>query len=136
MPGWIMGLLIAAAILALAVWLAARTWKWKDSAERGEGKVVEFVRERDGERAPVIEFQTREGETVQYRVNTSSMFSSFSVGDLVPVYYDPDDPQRARVARFSHIYALPLILFWVAIAAAAVAMTKHPEVIERFPVLG
>ena len=136
MPGWITSLLIAAGILALAIWLTMRTRKWKARAVRTEGRIVEFRRGSDRTRAPVVEFTTSGGETVQHWVNTSSMFDSFAVGKVVPIYYDPEEPQKARIGKFGHLYTLPVILFWVALAAAAVALTKHPEVIARFPILG
>lgn len=135
MPDWIVGLLIASGLAAGAIALIVRTYKWRKNAVAVEGEIVEFGSLGSGTGstlAPVIEFSTREGETIRFKNNTKTMFDSFSVGDRLPVVYEPGNPERAKIDRIGHLYSLPILIGIVAIAAAGVALSKNPDIIAHF----
>jgi hypothetical protein len=69
-----------------------------------EGRVVDIVSRTTtsgGERKtyfyPVVEFRTAGGESVRFEGSTGSNPSSYRVGDMVRVLYDPQTPQSALI---------------------------------------
>ncbi len=66
----------------------------------GKGKLVYF---------PEVKFTTADGREVQFRSGESRRADHFEPGDRVPVRYDPAAPEKAVIATFSALWALPLI---------------------------
>jgi hypothetical protein len=60
--------------------------------------------------APVVEFVTRSGEKITFtgRIYTRS---ALPPGKLVPVLYDPANPQAARIDSFVEMWVFPLVGF-------------------------
>lgn len=50
---------------------------------------------------PLIEYTTNEGRTRQFQSHIASNRPKYSVGDKVPMIYDPAKPSRARIDSFS-----------------------------------
>lgn len=57
---------------------------------------------------PQISFTTTTGQTVNFGADTCSAPPAYQVGDLVNLYYDPQNPQNARMKSFGAQYLLPL----------------------------
>lgn len=55
---------------------------------------------------PEISFTTKAGQTVKFEANTCSSPSIYIVGDLVNLYYDPQNPQDAQIKGFGPQYLL------------------------------
>ena len=57
---------------------------------------------------PQIRFTTTTGKTINFGADTCSAPSPYHVGDLVNIYYDPQNPQNAQMKTFGAQYLLPL----------------------------
>lgn len=61
---------------------------------------------------PTVRFQTTDGRVIDYEPQTSNSWSNYSVGQSIPVYYDPRQPEKAFAGtNFSQWFGL--ILFGV-----------------------
>lgn len=56
---------------------------------------------------PRISFTTTKGQTIKFDANVCSSPAPYTEGDLVNLYYDPDDPYNAQIKSFSAQYLLP-----------------------------
>lgn len=67
------------------------------------GVIVDRLESSDSEAGTlyqvVVEFQTREGQTVRWTDSIASNPAAGDVGDQIPMKYNPDDPNEARIAR-------------------------------------
>lgn len=88
-----------------------------------EGIVVDLVRSRSSSRtsgsnrrktsrgyAPVVEFTTESGDTIEFVSSTSSNPPKFSEGELVEVFYDPRSPRKAKINSFLTLWAGTIIV--------------------------
>ena len=57
---------------------------------------------------PQVTFTTIAGQTIHFGADTCSAPASYQVGDLVNLYYDPQNPQNAKIKSFGAQYLLPL----------------------------
>lgn len=55
---------------------------------------------------PEISFTTKTGQTIKFDANTCSAPSAYAVGDVVNMYYDPQNPQDAQIKGFGAQYLL------------------------------
>jgi len=81
-------------------------------AAGADGTVVGLVRNVGSSSnavAPVVRFQTRDGETIEFRSDTASSPPSYARGERVAVLYRPLMPQDARVADFATLWASALM---------------------------
>lgn len=71
---------------------------------------------------PEISYTTVKGQTIRFDSNVCSAPSPYVVGDLVNLYYNPDDPYNAQIKSFGAQYllatsmlvsGLPLVLIGV-----------------------
>ncbi len=46
---------------------------------------------------PRVRYQIADGRTIDYEPKTSNSWSNYSVGQQIPVYYDPQQPEKAMV---------------------------------------
>ena len=91
------------------------TWRFTHIAQRTTGTVIALRQQTNKDTdgfvyAPTVRFEDAGG--VQYTVS-SSLYSSppeFQVGDAVAVLYRGDDPQSARIDRYSQLWGLPTVL--------------------------
>jgi hypothetical protein len=100
-------------VIGLALVLAGGGFAWSTqqflaSATRAEGVVVAMV--GSDTLAPVVEFTAPDGRVESFRSMVSSSPPDFSVGERVVVYFDPADPQNARIGAFFHLWFLPIFL--------------------------
>lgn len=55
---------------------------------------------------PEISYTTVKGQTIRFESNTCSTPAAYFVGDLVNLYYDPNDPYNAQIKSFGAQYLL------------------------------
>ena len=101
------GALIALGGLAAGVW---RAWFLTRSVKT-EGEVV-AIDDSSGE-FPVVRFDAAGnvvagGRSISFRA--SSNLGDYPVGRKVTVHYDPQNPERAVIASFAHVWGLSLAL--------------------------
>jgi len=115
---WMFGLFAVIGVGALigAGVVLNSTYQFLDWASYSDGVVTELVRNRSnqgsgrGSYAPVVEFKTESGETIEFVSTTSSNPPSFRKGERVEVVYDPWSPQDAKINSFFSLWGTPLIL--------------------------
>ncbi len=86
----------------VAGWLCADSWRFVRGAVRTEGTIV-AVEEETGEGArytPVFEFTDQSGRTHRVTSQVAAFSRMHSVGAKVPVLYNPDSPESARIEDF------------------------------------
>jgi hypothetical protein len=110
--GGIFGI-IGVVFLGVGVVLAVSSAIYLASAERAEGRVVALNdRPSSGSRSsvwyPTVEY-TVDGRVYAFDSSFASSPPAYSVGDPVPVAYDPADPSDARIVSFGTSYLLPTI---------------------------
>lgn len=76
------------------------------------GKVVGLVKRvftpgSAGLYCPVVEFITQSGETVRFESDFGTMPASHSVGQSIPIRYDPADPQKAEIDSATSHWLVP-----------------------------
>lgn len=78
-----------------------------------QGKVVSLTRQ-DGDQAraqaPLVEFKTPKGDTVQVQSTHFTDPPSYTVGQSVEVRYDPRNPQNAAINVFVELWGLTAAL--------------------------
>ena len=69
---------------------------------------------------PLVVFQTREGESVEFLSSSGSNPPAFSAGDQVDVRYRPDFPERAKVAGFWNLWLGSFVLSVLSLGFTAI----------------
>lgn len=62
---------------------------------------------------PTVRFQMSDGRTVNYTPKVSTSYSNYSVGENVPVYYNPQQPADAIVGTAFHLWFIFLLFGFV-----------------------
>ena len=94
--------LFAVVLLAYA---GERAWDRFQLVRRGvtvEGRVTEFTGKR---RAPVVAFRTRSGELVTFVSGPGPFIPGVTIGQSVPVVYDPGFVLRAEINWFGALWS-------------------------------
>jgi hypothetical protein len=60
--------------------------------------------------APVVAFTTDNGRKAQFASQTRSSSGGYAVGAFVPVLYDSNYPDQARIRSFLDLWGLPSLL--------------------------
>jgi Protein of unknown function (DUF3592) len=102
---------IGVLLLAVAAVTAFLTFRFLAGSERADGTVIDLRESYDSQDDttsyyPVVRFETAEGQPVRFESDVST---SDDVGDTVEVFYDPDDPNDAKLAGFFNLWGLSLI---------------------------
>lgn len=98
--GW--GLLAGAVVLALRAEEVRKDWI------SAEGTIVDYT---DGETdAPIVEYETPNGETRRVTGGVSSSPRAGNVGDRVPVYIDPENDENVRLGTALELWFAPGLL--------------------------
>ena len=111
--------------------------KRKQETARAGGKVLSFVtresrtgRYRNVVRvhdSPVVEFNVN-GTTVQHKSDIEYKENTFKVGEVVDLFYDPNDPAHFHLEReFEHLSHLGIILIatgigWIVLVCVSVVL--------------
>jgi Protein of unknown function (DUF3592) len=98
--------------------IAYRTWSTSNNIIQNglktEGVVTGFRNNTDRQKrtsntiAPNVQFKTQKGELITYYSTTYTSPSPYQEGQIVPIWYLPDNPQEATI-KGADLYLLPLI---------------------------
>jgi len=89
---------------------------------RTTGDIVKFVDVRKGKllplgagltdtvKLPVIRFRTSSGSILEFIATATSRPSRYTVGEQVPVAYNPANPESSRIDAPWKLWSLPIIL--------------------------
>lgn len=105
--------IIGIGLMGAAVYFALATQSFLATAVTAEGTVLALERSRSGDSnslRPRVAFTDAEGNRREFVSSVGSSFANFQRGDAVRVFYQPDDPERARIDSFLHLWFLPLLL--------------------------
>ena len=99
------------------IYIAATTVHFVATASRATGNVFEIKisssRDTNGDLntyySPEIEFTDDGGSTITFVSDVESSYESYSVGDTVPVIYDPANPHHANIDSFFRIWGTALM---------------------------
>ncbi len=103
---------IGLGLLCGALFLFQNTRSFIESASVAEGRVVELVRSRTSDSTtyrPVVEFNTANGELIEFTSTSGSNPPSYARGETVKVFYRATDPQRARIDGFFSLWGMSTI---------------------------
>jgi len=98
--------------LTVAITSAKNTRMFVGEASAAHGTVIDMVARQSSDSttyAPVVRFETEEGETVEFTSNTSSEPPSYVKGERVEILYRPLAPHDARINDFGSLWASPLM---------------------------
>jgi uncharacterized protein DUF3592 len=112
-------------LLLGTAWTIWSTETWVARAIEVKGSVIEMVRSRDRENttylfAPVVRFQTLEGNTVEFESGLRSNPPAYRKGQTVTVLYDPDEPRSAAIRGFLSLWLMSIILGFIGTIFTAV----------------
>jgi hypothetical protein len=105
--------LVGALLLVVGIILWINTRMFAARAQRVKGTVDHMKFRHDSEGggyAPVFQFKTLSGESIQVAEMIYSNPPQFQAGQVVDVLYDPQNPKRARINKGSSLYFVPLLL--------------------------
>ena len=108
-------------LLVVAIVISRRMRSFLSGAASAEGTVVEARTEFYGQAGsrgvitkPVVRFTTADGREVEF-ADPVSVTPGARVGRTVPVRYDPQEPERARIAKTFRLRFAPWVLAAVGI---------------------
>src|SRR6266446_1898836 len=104
--------LAGAGLFFLGAHLHKKTVIFLDTAERGQGVVVEMVASHSSDSttySPVVEFEAS-GRKYRFKDSIGSNPPSHRTGERVGVLYDPANPKDARIDRGRWNKAIPLLV--------------------------
>lgn len=105
---------VSLGLVALGLFFLLRTVAFVRGAVATEGTVVDMETYR-GERgptyAPVVEYVRPDGRPQKFTEDGWSSHPGVKVGDTVPVKFDPERPEQARINRPFRIWGLPVFFF-------------------------
>jgi len=134
MKPW-MYLLIGIGLFGGGIYSYLSTGDFIAQAASAAGVVIGLEREQDADGNdtyyPRVQFEAK-GRSYQFRGQVGSGYGTFKVGEQVEVFYDPADPDHARINSFVQLWFFPLFLggmgvVFTAIGAAATAGNKPQE---------
>jgi hypothetical protein len=104
-------------MLLAACWLAFRAWSVSHAAERAQGVVTanHYTVDNDDDDGtplyhPEVHFVTPDGQQHRFISKVGRSPAGFTVGEQVPVAYDPDLPDSASIDTVGQRYFGPIIL--------------------------
>jgi hypothetical protein len=117
MPRWFPVIFLAVGLACLLGAAAAHLQRldFERHAVRVEARVVSLLQRRSNHGsspvyAPVFRFTTGDGQVVRVSSSSAANPPAYEVGQVVPLLYDPEHPQRAEEITFSSRYLAPLLL--------------------------
>ena len=125
---------ITVILIVVAILFFMRTRDFLEGSLSAEGVVVDFgTRYQDGSTYyhPIIEYDMPNGEMIVFQSSTGSKPAAYDVGEEVQIFYDPEDPQDARIDDWLDLYLVTFILglmafiFGILAAAFTFAATRY-----------
>ena len=105
--------LVGGLLLAIGLFIWIRTRSFINSSQETKGTVVRMLYSSDSDGsgyAPVFKFTTITGQSVEVAEKVYSNPPQFREGQVIDILYDPQNPYRARVKKWSTLYFVPLLL--------------------------
>lgn len=136
--GLIFGL-VGLILLTSSVFVFSSTRSFINRSVTTTGAVVDVAMERDDEYDlvyyPVVTFETETGQQVTFKSNVGSNHQG-SIGEIVPVRYDPARPHDAEINNFFSLWLAFIILLILGLVFTGVGsglwfyFSRHPELAE------
>jgi len=111
LPWWFYALFIGIGLVFTVVGacMLLSTQRFVAGAATTQGTVVDWALHHDSDDGgsmyyPIVQFTAADGQRIEFEGNTGSNYRSFHKGAQVKVYYDPQDPQQARIGVFSELW--------------------------------
>lgn len=115
---------IGIAILIGTISIALNTFHFLAQSKVTTGKVIQLVPNQSSDSgytyAPVILFTLEDNKSVKFQSSVSSNPPAHSIGDTVPVIYDPVSPVHAEINSFFNLWFGPLVLGFLGMVFTAV----------------
>jgi hypothetical protein len=109
--------IVGAIVLCLKKWLrikkSVKTTGVVVNNETSLGMAQHGATPRSTLYKPTVRFQTTDGRTVDYTPKVSTSYNNYSVGENVPVYYNPQQPSEAIVGTTFHLWFIFLLFGFV-----------------------
>ncbi len=106
--------LVGGLLFVIGVFLFMRTRMFISSSQEVKGTVTRMLSSFGSEGgtvyAPVFKFTTIQGQVIEVEEKVYSSPPGFSVGEVVDILYDPQNPGNARAKKWSSLYFTPLLL--------------------------
>ena len=107
-------LVIGAVMIGLAGFFVSRTRRFLRTAVEATGTILELVESSGSEGgttySAVVEFQAADGRTIRWEESMASNPPVGRKGDRLLMKYDRANPQRARIAKATRMWFLPVLL--------------------------
>ena len=122
---WIIfGNLFLAAFCLWGVYAGYTSWGLQNEGVTTTGTVIRLEESNSSEGgccvySPVIEFNAN-GRAHSFEGDNASYPPAYEVGDVVNVIYDPSDPSRAQIDKWSERWLFPIIIIPAMIFTAAI----------------
>jgi hypothetical protein len=101
-------------LFVIGVFLFIRTRTFVSSSQEVKGTVIRMLSTSGSEGgtvyAPVFKFTTINGQVIEVEEKVYSSPPGFSVGEVVDILYDPQNPGKARAKKWFSLYFTPLLL--------------------------
>lgn len=122
---------IGLAFSLIGCFLSVDLYDFMGTAQPATGEVV-GMQSSGRTSAPRVTFVDFYGDTWEFLSSVSSSPPAYAVGDTVDVYYDPDEPTRARIRGFRELLLFPITFTVIgfAIIAWTMYLAHNPH---RFP---
>ena len=118
--------LVGLLLVAIGAFLLVRTKTFISTAQETKGTVIRMLSSSGSEGgtvyAPVFQFTTIQGQSIEVEEKVYSSPPQFSQGQVVDILYNPQDPSRARVKKWSSLYFVPLLLGGMGIAFGGIGI--------------
>jgi hypothetical protein len=106
--------LVGGLLFVIGVFILIRTRAFISSSQETKGTVIRMLSSSGSEGgtvyAPVFRFTTIQGQAMEVEEKVYSNPPGFSVGEVVDILYDPQNPGNARAKKWSSLYFVPLLL--------------------------
>lgn len=111
---------------AVSLLVGAGVIAWRQMAliragAKTTGTIVGWEKDEDSY-FPLIEYKRPDGSIISFRSETGWGWRVRPVGSKVPVVYDPGNPSRAEIDRFSYRWLAPIAIALLAVVFAVAVL--------------
>ena len=123
--------LVGVLMLVGAGLLYQNTTKFIASASRAQGEVIDLLRVESSRRnssdtwRPMVHFKLPSGEIVEFTPSSSSSPPAYDKGEIVGVFFNPSNPQDARLDGFFDLWGGAAIAGGLGAVFLALAIGMH-----------
>jgi hypothetical protein len=112
---------VSLGLMGLGIWLRGKTQRFVKTARETTGEIVGSQRRHSMSGSgkftnyALVRFVTDAGEEVLYESMAGFPWAGRDPGKQVPILYDPDDPQKARINSFVELVLPWGIFLWTGV---------------------